>query len=348
MQYNLFVEPLLISFALTVSACLILLSVPFFRERIWRRGRRHSGKRQISRLGGTALLVGFFLAVLFDEHLVVSREIIALLFGGVVVGLVGIWDDFQELSFKTQGFFQVILTALLFVFGVRITIIKNPFGEVIVLPEQGILPLLVGFVLLLLWISLVLNAVNWLDGLDGLLGSVTLITLVTIFFLSLKPEVNQPPVALLALMGIGVTAGFLVFNLHPARILAGTSGALFLGFLIAALSVIAGTKIATSLLVLALPIADALWVIGERLQAGVSIFQADQRHLHYRLRNLGWGESQIMWFFSLLTGIIAIIALSTQALGKFFAILLVLGVIFSFLFFVAQKTKRREACDLKV
>lgn len=345
MQYNLFVEPLLISFALTVSVCLILLSLPFFRERIWRQSERHSGKHQISRLGGIALLVGFFLAVLFDRHLVVSREIMALLFGSAVVGLVGIWDDFQELSFKTQGFFQVILTVLLFVFGIRITTIKNPFGEVIVLPEQGVLPLLVGFILLLLWMSLVLNAVNWLDGLDGLLGSVTIITFLTIFFLSLKPEVNQPPVALLALIGAGVTAGFLFFNLHPARILAGTSGALFLGFLIAALSVIAGTKIATSLLVLALPIADALWVIGERLRAGVSIFQADQRHLHYRLRNLGWRESRITWFFSLLTGIIAVIALSTQALGKFFALLLVLALVFSFLLFVAQKTKRREAIE---
>lgn len=348
MQYNLFVQPLLVSFALTVSICLVILLIPFFRHRIWRQGVRHDGKRHISRLGGIALLVGFFLAVWFDRHLVVSREIMALLFGGAVVGLVGIWDDFQELSFKSQGFFQVMLSVLLFVFGIRITTLKNPFGEVIVLPEQGVFALLAGFALLLLWMSLVLNAVNWLDGLDGLLGSVTIITFLTIFFLSLKPEVNQPPVAILALIGTGVTAGFLFFNFYPARILAGTSGSLFLGFLIAALSVIAGTKIATSLLVLALPIADALWVVGERLRAGVSIFQADQRHLHYRLRNFGWSECQITWLFSSLTGMIAVIALFTEALGKFFALLLVLTLIFSFLLFVAQKTKRREVTETKV
>lgn len=341
MWLELFLQPLLVAFALTSSLCLVFLLFPLFRRHVWREGRRHQGKEALSRLGGVALLFGFILTVLLNEHLVISREIMGLLIGGIIVSMAGLWDDVRELSFKAQGFFQVAVTAILFIFGIRITTIKNPFGEVFVVPEQGIIPILLGFTLLLCWMLLVLNAVNWLDGLDGLLGIVSGITFLTVFFLSLKPEVNQPPVALLAVIGVGVVLGFLFFNIHPARILAGTSGSMFLGFLIAVLSVIAGTKIATSLLVLSLPIADALWVVGERLRAGDSIFQPDQRHLHYKLRNLGWSESRIAWFFSFLTGVIAVIALSTQSLGKFVALLLILFIVFSLLLFVSVKTRHK-------
>lgn len=342
MRLELFLPPMLLAFFLTVGLCFLFLSLPFFRHRLWRQGERHHGKEALSRLGGIALILGFTIAVLSSEPLVISREIFGLLIGGVIVGGVGLWDDFRELSFKAQGFFQVALTAILFIFGIRITTIKNPFGETFIIPNEGILPILLGFMILLLWMFLVLNAVNWLDGLDGLLGSVSLITFLTVFFLSLKPEVNQPPVAILAMVGIGVVLGFLLFNIHPARMLAGTSGSMFLGFLIAVLSVIAGTKIATALLVLALPIADALWVIGERFHAGASIFQSDKRHLHYKLRHLGWSEGQIAWFFSLFTGTIAVIALSTESMGKFLAFLLVFLFLFAFFIFVAVQTRDRK------
>lgn len=342
MRLELFLSPMVLAFFLTVGLCFLFLSLPFFRHRLWRQGERHRGKEALSRLGGVALILGFAVTVLSSEPLVISREIFGLLIGGMIVGGVGLWDDFRELSFKAQGFFQVALTAILFIFGIRITTIKNPFGETLVIPNEGIVPILLGFTILFLWMFLVLNAVNWLDGLDGLLGSVSLITFLTVFFLSLKPEVNQPPVAILAVVGIGVVLGFLLFNIHPARILAGTSGSMFLGFLIAVLSVIAGTKIATSLLVLALPVADALWVIGERLHSGVSIFQSDKRHLHYKLRSLGWSESRIAWFFSLFSGMIAVIALSTESMGKFFAFLFVFFLLFSFFLFVALKTRHKQ------
>lgn len=342
MRLDLFLQPLLMGFALSASFCLLFLFLPLFQGRSWRQGVRHAGKKSLPRLGGIAMLFGFVLTVVFDSSLVISREILGLLVGGVLVGLVGLWDDFRELSFKAQGFFQVAIATILFIFGVHITTIKNPLGEELVLAGQGMLPVLLGFVVLLVWMLLVMNAVNWLDGLDGLLGGVSTITFLSIFFLSLKPEVNQPPVAILAVAAVGVTLGFLFFNFHPARILAGTAGSMFLGFLIAALAVIAGTKIATALLVLSLPVADALWVIGERLYAGVSIFQSDQRHLHYKLRDLGWSERHVAWFFSLLTGLIAVIALSTEALGKFVAFLLILTTLFCFLLFVAHRTRKQR------
>lgn len=341
MRFDLFLLPFFIAFSTTVSLCLFFLLVPLFRRQIWRQGERHSGKRGLSRLGGIAMAATFFGVVVFDPHLIMTREIFGLLIGGLLVCGFGLWDDFRELSFKAQAFFQVAVTVIIFIFGIRITAIKIPFGGVFTFSDQGLFLILFGFMTLFVWIILVMNAVNWLDGLDGLLGGVSLITFLTIFFLSLKPEVNQPPVAILAIAAVGLTAGFLFFNLHPARILAGTTGSMFLGFLIAVLAIIAGTKVATALLVLTLPVADAVWVIGERIVARTSIFQSDQRHLHYRLRALGWKEGHIAWLFSFLTGIIAVVALNTAALGKFIAFLLALVVIFSLLIFVAYRTKQK-------
>lgn len=340
MRIELFLTPFLIAFALTTGLILLFLLTPLFQRAVWRSGKRHSYKKTISRLGGAAMLLAFAFSLFFDAHLVITREFYGLLVGALFILIFGLWDDLNELGWKIQVFFQVALTALIFIFGMRITTLPNPFGGVFVFPYNDfVLP---AFLLLFIWIFLVMNAMNWLDGVDGVCGGVSLITFATIFFLSLKPEVYQPPIAIIAAIGIGVAAGFLLFNIYPARILAGTAGSMFLGFLIAVLAIIAGTKIATALLVLSLPIADALFVIWRRIRDGVPITKPDRRHLHYRLMTLGWSERRIAWVFSLVTALIAIIALNTEALGKFFALFLVLGIIFVFLFFVERKTRMNK------
>lgn len=286
------------------------------------------------------MLIAFSFALFFDTHLVLTREFYGLLAGSALILIFGLWDDLSELGWKIQVFFQVALTTLIFIFGIHISSITNPFGGVWIIPPDAFI--VTAFFPLLLWVFLVMNAMNWLDGLDGLCGGVSLITFVTIFFLSLKPEVYQPPIAILAVVGIGVVSGFLLFNMYPARILAGTVGSMFLGFLVATLAVIAGTKIATALLVLSLPIVDALFVLWQRLREGVSLFRPDRRHLHFKLLELGWSERQIASFFFFITALIAVISLHTQALGKFVAMLLVLCIIFSLIFFVDNRLRFKK------
>jgi UDP-GlcNAc:undecaprenyl-phosphate GlcNAc-1-phosphate transferase len=155
------------------------------------------------------------------------------------------------------------------------------------------------------------------DGVDGVAGSVSLVGFFAIFLLSLRPEVNQPPVAILAVIATGVTAGFLFFNMPPARFIAGTSGAYFWGLLLGTLSIFAGTKIATTTLVLAVPILDALWVMIERWRHGVSVFQGDTRyHLHYRLREYGWSDRSIVVAYSLVALSIGLVAPFLSSTGK--------------------------------
>ncbi|MGK2849198.1 MAG: MraY family glycosyltransferase [Minisyncoccota bacterium] len=336
MRIDLFLPPFLVAFSLTIGLILLFLLTPLFQRSIWRVGERHIKKHRLSRLGGTAILLSFIFTMLFDAHLVMTRELYGLLLGGFFILVFGLWDDISELGWRVQIFFQTALSALVFLFGTRITMFSNPFGGVWVLPyNEWVIP---GFLIILCWLFLVMNAMNWLDGIDGLCGGVSLITLVTIFLLSLKPEVSQPPIAILAMIGIGTSLGFLVFNMYPARILAGTTGSMFLGFLIAVLAIIAGTKIATALLVLALPITDAVFVIWQRMRDGVPVAQADRRHLHYKLLERGWSERHITQFLLAITGIIAIIALSVQGPNKFFALIFVFASVFALLLYVNQQT----------
>lgn len=340
MRTSLFLPPFLVALALSTGIALVFLLLPMFRRDAWRTGGRHR-KRSVSRLGGAAMLIAFLATLFLDEHIVLTRELIGLSVGAVFILLFELRDDLKELDWKAQLLFQVALAAIVFIFGMRIDSVTSPFGGAWLLPFGSyVIP---AFFVVLAWLLLVINAMNWLDGHDGLCGGVAFITLLTIFLLSLKPEVNQPPIAIVAAIGAGVVAGFLFFNVSPARIQAGSVGSVFLGFLIAVLAIIAGTKIATALLVLSLPIADALWVVGDRLWSGAPVFSPDERHLHHKLRRLGWSENRIAGAFFFLTSLVAFIALNTQALGKFVAILLVLSVIFLLLLLVHSVDRKRLA-----
>ena len=283
-------------------------------------------------------MAAFIFTVLLDPNLVLSKAIIGLICGAILILFFGLWDDLYAQDWRVQLSFQVVLSLLMVIFGIRILSLNIPFDGTLFFTDQyWFLP---SVFLTLIWFLVVMNAMNWLDGLDGLAGGVSFLGLITIMLIALRPEVNQPPVAILALAGAGAVLAFLLLNFYPARILLGTTGSLFLGFLIALLAIISGTKIATALMVLSLPIADALWVIIDRLRHKRSIFQADQSHLHYRLRDLGWSERKISWFFYGVTALISSLALSTTLMSKFIALVLIGVVIVSVLFFVAWKSKK--------
>lgn len=335
-----FISPFLLSFFLSVL--FIWLLYPWAKKILWqgREEPRHLVKKiKALRIGGVAMILAFVLALFLDQNLFLSWEIKGLFLALALILIMGIKDDVKEISWKINLFFQVFLVVLVFLWGIRIEYITNPIS-LGVINFSGNVGLLISFLLVLIWILVLINALNWLDGVDGLSGGTAFISALTIFFLSLKPEVNQPPVAILAMAFAGAILGFLIFNFYPARILAGTTGSMFFGFTLAILAIFSGTKIATSILVLFLPLMDFLWVIGERIRDGKSIFKPDQKHLHFKLLELGWSPIKINCFFFSATAIFSLIALNTRILGKsvtlFAAILLMLG----FLWFIREKIKK--------
>ncbi len=273
---------------------------------------RESAAPRYFRLGGLALAGGFLATLFFDQRLVFDVSLQILLTGGGLAFLFGLVDDFWPLPWFFQLSSQVFLGAILFFAGMTIESIHLGGGRVI---EFTTLP---GAVLgiTVAWTVLVMNAVNWVDGVDGLMAGVLSIAFVTLFTLSLRPEVNQPTLALLATMLLGSLIAFLFLNWFPAKILAGTGGAAFLGFMLAALSVYAGTKVATALLVLVVPILDTFSVIVGRLLQRRSPFLPDKHHLHHHLLELGWLPSQVASAYMLVTSLMAFLALSTRLLEK--------------------------------
>lgn len=307
--------PFATAFFLTV---ILIWLLKFFLGKLEYAGRisdRHIGGKKYFRLGGVAIVSAFNLAIFLNPDLVISIQLWGIIFASWMILIMGIWDDLQEISWKVQLFFQSLATMMIFLFGVRISGLRIPFTDSMLVFESN-LGILVSLMIMLVWIIIIINSLNWLDGIDGLAGGVFLIGATTIFVLSLRPEVNQPPMAILAMILAGSALGFLVFNFHPSIVIAGTSGSMFMGFILAAMAIFAGTKVATAILVLSLPIIDFIWVIGERIRRKKSIFEADKNHLHHKLLELGWSQRKITLYFYGTTALIAVVALNTRPIGK--------------------------------
>ena len=338
-------EKFLLPFLFSLGVSLIISGgIIFFggKLRIFKRtGERHWHNRKAIRLGGVALIGSFISGLFFSPDLIITPEIWGFITACLLILIVGTFDDFKEIFWKIQFFFQILSVLIIFIAGVRMKFITNFWtgGTLSLESEIGVV---VSVVLMIFWVMLLMNVINWSDGTDGLSGSITLIASLAIFFLSLKPEVNQPPVAIMALALSGSVLGFLFFNFFPARILAGTSGSNFFGFSLAVLSVFSGTKIATAILVLIVPLMDFLWVILNRWRRKKSIFLPDKSHIHFKLMELGWSPIKINLFFSGVTASVAILALNTRTFGKLTVILLSGILMLIFLFFIDGKIRLKN------
>jgi len=322
-----YILPFIEAFFLTILLIYVLI---YFAKKIsWigRNTHRHIHNKKAYRVGGVAMVIAFVLAVIFNKDLVMTPELLGFIVGSLLLSGVGAWDDIREIFWKLQLSFQVAAACLVFILGVRIYYISNPFTGGMMNLDLGY-TVLISIFLVIFWILLVANAINWADGIDGLSGGITLISVMTIFSLTFKPEVNQPPVAIISSILAGSVFGFLVFKFNPARVLAGTSGAMFMGFSLATLSIFSGTKIATAILVMSVPIIDFIWVIGDRIRRNKSIFRPDKNHLHHKLLEIGWSQRKIVLVYYSITLAASVIALNTRAVGKsltlFFAILMMI------------------------
>jgi UDP-GlcNAc:undecaprenyl-phosphate GlcNAc-1-phosphate transferase len=256
--------------------------------------RWHEGA--IPRTGGIALYVAFMSAALLAQWLPVPRqdpkELVRFL--GIVLGMsflfvIGYIDDRIELPPGPQYVAQAVAGLIAVVFLVFIERVMNPFTN-----ELAIFPYWFTVIFTLAWIMGMINTINFLDGLDGLATGVGAIIAAVLTVHMLRE--GQYSVALLPLALLGATLGFLPFNFHPAKIFLG-SGSLILGYAIATLGIAAGAKLALLLLVLSIPIVDVAWLMISRLRAGQSIGQADRRHLHYRLLDLGLSQRQVVLLY---------------------------------------------------
>jgi UDP-GlcNAc:undecaprenyl-phosphate GlcNAc-1-phosphate transferase len=277
----------------------LLISLFFFGVGL----RIYKGKSK--RWGGVVLVASFLILVLGHRELEMTKQLQGLLWGAVSILLFGLWDDNKNLSWFKQLLFQIFLVGLLVWFGFQVDFFRGP-GEMIFRLDgvvwQGVF--LGSVIFIFFWVVSIINAINWLDGIDSSLGVVSLWGGLSLVFVSLLPEVNQPAVAILAVIFLGTIGGFLLFNLPPAKVEAGTVGSYWVGFLLSALAIVAGSKIITLMIILVLPLLDFGWVIGLRLRKKQVIFLKDKNHLHHRLKKIGWDDRMIFLSYFVFLGVV--------------------------------------------
>jgi UDP-GlcNAc:undecaprenyl-phosphate/decaprenyl-phosphate GlcNAc-1-phosphate transferase len=273
--------------------------------------RQHEGERDrptIPRLGGLALFLGVLVPSL--AFLPLGGELRGVLLGAAVATTVGAVDDFRGLHWWQKLAGQVLAAAIPTWFGVWVHTFTFPVLGVHALPGWFGVPLTV------VGIVAVMNMVNFLDGLDGLAAGVCAISGFT--FCVIELSLGRIGAAVLAAIVMGACLGFLRHNFYPARIFMGDSGALLLGFTLAATAVQGLLKTAAlatlvlPLLVLAVPVLDTSFVVAKRLKSGQPIYAADARHLHHRFMRIGFSQRRAVVYLWTWCATLALAALATR------------------------------------
>jgi len=322
--------PLILSFLLAViitplikilATKLNIFDIPFVEPR-----KIHT--RKIPQLGGMAIFLAFFLTIIFlfktswvsDSQLTVNL-ILALACASLILIIGGSLDDKYNLKPNYQVIFPILSAIIIIIAGIRITHVTNPSGGILT-----IIPI-ISVPLTFLWLMGMMYTTKFLDGLDGLTTGITTIGAIIIFIVSLYWNTPHSAVSVLSLILAGSCLGFLIYNWHPAKIFLGEGGSVLTGLLLGVLAIISGSKVATTILVMGIPILDVLWVIVRRTFWEKKLpFKSDRKHLHFRLLDIGFSHKKAVLFLYFLSILFGATSLFLHTKGKIIA-LSILGVV---------------------
>jgi UDP-GlcNAc:undecaprenyl-phosphate GlcNAc-1-phosphate transferase len=328
---------------------------------------RKAHKAPVAMLGGVAvfgsMVIGLALLAPFVEPLRAlafgSGSLGALALGFGLMMALGLWDDLYDMKplHKLAG--QIAIAALTFALGFEVGAIELPFGFEV----SDAAP--ISFIVTVGWIVVVANAFNLIDGMDGLASGVSLITSLTVFLLANQYGATVPVIAALALSG--TLAGFLRFNLPPARIFLGDAGALSIGYLTAVLALASYQKapaavvLIVPLLVLGLPLLDTVLAVVRRGLSHLSahgakgltvgelvsaVTRADRGHLHHLLLRNGLSVTESLVILYGLCIVLASVGFQTRAMStelRFGLVAALLAVGYAALWALERRAARREA-----
>ena len=277
-------------------------------------GGRHAHATPMPTAGGVAIFAGVWLAIVVGTSVMGiwpwSAALRGVFIGSVLLLVLCVTDDARDLPALPRLLGHILVALIAWAHGVRIAGFGHPFYA----QAAGYIPLgWLSLPLTVIWIVFLINAVNWLDGLDGLAAGVMAIasiTLAIMAFSGLRSTVGLMSAALAA----GCVA-FLFYNFNPAKVFMGDSGAMFLGYMIACLSVLGAYKstalvaIAAPVLVLGVPIYDTVTTVVRRLLRRKPIYSADRGHLHHRLLDRGLSVRQTVLTIYALTTLLCLVAL---------------------------------------
>ncbi len=350
----LFLLAFTLSFLFTIPTIYLAKKFNFVTDKRKRYHPAHTHTGIIPRAGGLPILLALIIcSVIF---LPLNKILSGILIASSVLVLVGLLDDYYDLSPYLRFVANLFISALVIGFGLGIPFISNPLGGAAnpvfhldqwklnfdIFGSHAIL--IFADIAALIWLTWIMNMVNWSKGVDGQLPGFVSITALFLGLLSQRftaHDIQAETVMLFSFIISGAFAGFLPFNFYPQRIMPGYGGGALAGFLLGILSILSFGKVGTAILILAIPMIDATYTIVRRMSHGHSPFRGDRGHFHHRLMEIGWGKRRIAFFYWIISFMLGIASLFLNGMEKLIAFLTI-GVIFMFFFLIIEKVKKNN------
>lgn len=333
MALSFMLTPVAKSFAFRVGA----IDVP--------KDNRRMHKKPIPRLGGIAIFTAFFVSVICLTVDFIDNQVRGVLLGALIIVVLGVVDDVLALKPLIKGIPQIFAVFLPVFFGVRIEKLPNFLsGDAYVS-----LPLILQYVITMIWIMAILNAVNLIDGLDGLACGVS--TIMSLCLAAIAYLLHDYVVCILATALAGACIGFLPYNLNPAKLFMGDTGAMFIGYTLGCLMVLGPFQVsdiitfAVPFLILGLPIFDMAFAAVRRILSGRSPFSGDKKHLHHKLVAIGLSQRKavaVLYSISAILGIIAVMLTGEGFKRAFFVIALIFVIVAVGLLIMLRHSNKQE------
>lgn len=309
---------------------------------------RRMHKKPIPRFGGMGIFLGSIAGLTIPAGM--NEKIAIAMLGGLLMYTLGVVDDIYDIKPVVKFGGQIFIASIVYALGIRITFISNFFGasgadtHANLLLSTG-----VGYLITVLWIVGITNAVNLMDGLDGLAAGSTAIMALSLAYIAYihGARLGSMPVCIALVAVAGGCLGFLPYNFSPAKTFMGDGGALYLGYMIAVLSVISPLKQATvvgaliPMLTLAVPIFDTAFAMLRRMLKHESIMHADKGHLHHHLMAAGFGQRRSVLIMYGIVGIMGIVAvLISRELYKDAFFLFLIALLYLCIIIVPKRPKK--------
>lgn len=284
----------------------------------------------------------------------INKILFGILFSSFLVVVVGLLDDYYDLSPYLRFIANLAISALVISYGLGIPYVSNPFGGVIHLDQWRLSfsffgnhsILVFSDFLAVLWLTWLMNMVNWSKGVDGQLPGFVGITA---FFLGLLSQrftahdISAQTVTVFSFIVTGAFLGFLPYNFYPQKIMPGYGGGSLAGFLLGILSILSFGKLGTAILILSVPMIDAIYTIIRRIKNKKSPFRADWGHLHHRLIEIGWGKRRIAIFYWIVSFTLGVASLFLRGPEKMIAFITIAIILLVFIILLNRIKKQRLA-----
>lgn len=305
----------------------------------------------LPRGGGVVIFISILLSSLL--LLTIDKYLVGIISGALLLTIVGYLDDRFDLHPALRLGAGLLAGLCVVGSGIGIAYITNPIGPGVIHLNQPQLSFqmfntshsiwLLADLFALVFIVWNMNIVNWSKGVDGQLPSFVAVAAVFIGLLSYRfiDDPTQFNTAHLAFIVAGAYSGLLIWNFYPQRILPGYGAGSLAGYFLAVLAILSGAKVATTIMVLGVPTADAIFTIARRIRAGKSPWWGDRGHLHHKLLDvLGWGKRRIALFYASSTALLGWLSLQLNTQGKVVTMILVFGLVFGFLIWAKLATTK--------